>query len=67
MLVLNGATASGNMDVGIYDYAGTRLVSSGSTAQSGTSAFQDFDITDTLLGPGIFYLAPPTTTPSDSP
>lgn len=57
MLVLNGATASGNMDVGIYDYAGTRLVSSGSTAQSGTSAFQDFDITDTLLGPGIFYLA----------
>lgn len=57
MWVENGATASGNIDVGIYDEAGTRIVSSGSTAQSGTSAMQVFNVTDTLLGPGVFYIA----------
>jgi len=53
----NGATVSGNIDVGIYDRVGTRLVSAGSTAQAGASAWQEFDITDTLLGPGCFFLA----------
>lgn len=53
---LNGATASGNVDMGIYDPSGTRLVSIGSTAQSGTNVLQLFDITDTVLGPGAFYL-----------
>src|ERR1044072_5106370 len=57
MFVLNGATVSGNIDVGIYDAVGTRLVSKGSTAQAGTSAIQEFDITDTRLGPGLFYMA----------
>lgn len=54
---VNGTTASGNLDVGIYDERGTRIVSAGSTAQSGTSAIQEFDIADTELGPGGFYLA----------
>lgn len=54
---LNGATASGNIDMGIYDRAFTRLVSIGSTAQAGTTAIQEFDITDILLGTGQFYLA----------
>jgi hypothetical protein len=53
----NGATAANNIDVGIYDAAGTRLVSAGSTAQAGTSDLQLFDVTDTLLGPGLFYFA----------
>ena len=57
LFVLNGATASGNIDVGIYDSSGTRLVSSGSTAQSGTSAVQAFNIADTLLAAGWYYLA----------
>lgn len=57
LFVANGATASGNVDVGIYDAAGTRIVSSGSTAQSGTTALQLFNITDTLIGPGQFYFA----------
>lgn len=57
MFVINGGTASGNIDVGIYDRGGSRLVSSGSTAQSGTSAVQEFNITDTLLLPGLYYLA----------
>lgn len=51
-----GATSSGNIDVGIYAADGTRLVSSGSTAQSATvNAWQLFDVTDTLLLPGIVY------------
>ena len=53
----NGSIASGNIDLGIYDKGGTRIQSAGSTAQSGTSAIQSFDITDVLIGPGLFYLA----------
>lgn len=53
----NGATVSGNVDMGIYDSNFTRIVSIGSTVQAGTSALQAFDITDTLIGPGDFYLA----------
>ena len=53
----NGATASGNVDCGIYDAALMRLVSTGSTAQAGTSVLQIVDITDVLLGPGLYYFA----------
>lgn len=53
----NGTAVSGNVDVGIYDEQGTRLCSSGSTAQAGTSTLQEFNITDTVIGPGLFYLA----------
>lgn len=55
--VLNGTVASGNIDAGVYDGQGDRLVSIGSTAQSGTSASQTFDVTDTLLYPGVYYMA----------
>lgn len=57
LFVYNGATAAGNIDMGIYDAVGTRLVSIGPTAQSGTSVLQIFDITDTQIGVGMFYLA----------
>lgn len=57
LFAYNGATVSGNIDLGIYDRAGTRLVSSGLTAQSGTSALQLFNIADTELGAGRFFLA----------
>ena len=52
MWTYNGATASGNVDVGIYRADGTKLVSMGPTAQSGTSDLQALDITDTDLPPG---------------
>lgn len=55
--VLNGAAASGNLDIGIYDQYGNRLVSTGSTAMSGTSAIQLIDVTDTWLPPGFYRLA----------
>lgn len=54
---MNGATVSGNIDVGIYSEDGARIVSSGSVAQAGTTDLQFFDITDLMLGPGRYYLA----------
>lgn len=57
MFVHNGATVSGNIDLGIYNDDGTLLVSSGSTAQAGVSVMQYVDITDTWLAPGAYYLA----------
>ncbi len=53
----NGAVVSGNVDVGVYTAAGARVISSGSTAQSGTSVLQVFDTADTLLVPGYYYFA----------
>lgn len=53
----NGGTASGNVDCGMYDAQGNRLVSTGSTAQSGTSTVQAVDITDTVIPSGLLYLA----------
>lgn len=53
----NGGSAAGNLDVGIYSDDFTRLVSAGGAAQSGTTTIQVFDITDILLGPGLFYMA----------
>lgn len=49
-------TAGGNFDVGIYDRAGNRRVSSGSTARSASSEVV-CDIADTRLGPGLYYAA----------
>ena len=53
---INGATVSGNVDVGIYNTSLARVVSTGSTAQSGTTATQVVDIADTVLvGPAMYY------------
>jgi hypothetical protein len=53
----NGAAVAGNLDAGIYDTAGNRLVSTGTTAQSGTTTLQVIDVTDTTLARGLYYLA----------
>lgn len=52
----NGTVAGNNIDIGIFTQDGVKLVSSGSTAQSGTSTIQTFDITDTQLPPGLYYM-----------
>ncbi len=57
MGVYNGGTIAGNVDLGIYASDGTRLVSTGSQTRSGASAIQVYDITDTLLATGVYYLA----------
>lgn len=53
----NGATANGNTDIGIYNASGTRQVSAGPTAQSGTNVIQEFDVADTALTAGRYYMA----------
>jgi len=50
------AVQAGNLDVGIYDENFARLVSSGSTAV-GAVGLQVVDITDTVLTPGLYYMA----------
>ncbi len=57
IIVLNGATISGTVDVGIYDTAGVRKVSSGAIAQSGSNRAQIFDISDTVISAGDYYMA----------
>lgn len=56
LVIGTGATAAGNFDAGIYDSAGNRLVSSGATAKPSSSEVV-LDITDTQIGPGVYYLA----------
>lgn len=53
----NGSVVSGNVDAGVYDIAGNRLVSIGSTAQSGTSTIQAVTCTTTPLAPGYYFMA----------
>lgn len=58
---LNGATAAGNVDVGIYTIAGTTatlVAASTAEAQAGTSAMQvAATFPSTTVGPGLYYLA----------
>ena len=55
--IVNGSAVSGDSDVGIYDAAGNRLINSGATAQSGTNGYQVYDIGNTPLERGMYYLA----------
>jgi hypothetical protein len=57
LFILNGATAANNFDLGIYDAFGTKIVSTGSTAQAGTNNLQVVSIAQTTIGPGQYYLA----------
>lgn len=50
------STQSGNVDVGIYDAVGTRLVAAGTTS-TGAAGLQTFNITDTRLNPGQYWIA----------
>lgn len=52
-----GTTNTGNIDVGIYDEDGRRIVSSGSTPAGAVSTPQIIDIADTVLPPGTYYVA----------
>lgn len=54
---VNGTiTTAPNVDVGIFDVTGVKLISSGATLQSGANLMQSVDITDTELQPGLFYI-----------
>lgn len=51
-----GLTSGGNWDVGIYDTAGTRLQSTGTTVRT-ASAWNVSNWTDLTLQPGWYYAA----------
>jgi hypothetical protein len=58
MFLFNGAVVSGNIDLGIYDKAGVRLASIGSTVQAGTSNLQEVAFASPVqLGPGYYFMA----------
>lgn len=57
MVVGCGSGTGGNFDVGIYDSSGNKLVSSGATARPGASQEKVVDVTDTVIGPGLYYFA----------
>jgi hypothetical protein len=54
---VNGGTAAGNLDIGIYGMNGGRIVSSGSVAQAGTNTIQYLATVDKILRPGAYYFA----------
>lgn len=60
--VYNGSTVSGNIDAGIYQTNPgqttlSRVVSTGATAQTGTSSVQTIACTATRLDRGTYYMA----------
>lgn len=56
LLAYNGATLGGNTDIGIYDEVGSEVVGIGAAAQTPTNNWQEFDITDTPLNPGLYFV-----------
>lgn len=55
---MNGATVSGNSDMGLYTQDGIQIAHIGSTVQAGTSAMQVVAAAANLyLGQGLYYLA----------
>jgi hypothetical protein len=57
LFIYMGNSNVGNVDVGIYDSDLARVVSAGSTTDPASAGLQEFDVTDTTMGPGQFYLA----------
>ena len=58
MFLLNGSTANGNLEMGIYSTSGVRLATTGSVAQSGTNVCQRANLLSSVnLGVGQYYMA----------
>lgn len=56
-MVANGTIVSGTLDAGLYSESGTRLISTGSTSQTGTNVVQYISVTSQSFAPGAYYLA----------
>lgn len=52
-----GTGTAGNFDLGFYDQWGNLLVSTGTTGKTTASSERIVDVTDTFIGPGMYYLA----------
>lgn len=56
-MVCNAGAVAGDLDIGLYNFAGSRLISTGTTAQSGTNAVQYVDVTNQSFPAGNYWLA----------
>lgn len=56
MAWLNGGAVSGNVDAGIYNEDGTKVVTTGSVAQAGISLIQIASVSGTALVAGSYFL-----------
>ena len=56
MFIINGVTANGNVDIGIYNDSLAAVWRAGSTAQSGTDAVQFFAVANQALAAGMYYM-----------
>lgn len=54
---MNGSTLVANVHIGIFDESLARLVQSGAVTPVGAGVIQAFNIADTVLAPGRYYLA----------
>lgn len=52
----NGAAVAGTFDIGLFSQSGAKLISTGSTTQTGTSTIQFVDVTNQSFPPGFYYL-----------
>jgi hypothetical protein len=50
-------TGTGNVDMGVYDTSGVAVISATNAAKGTSDNEQVFDVTDTTLGPGYYYVA----------
>ncbi len=55
--VATATTGTGNIDLGIFNRAGTKVISTGAVAKQAAAADQTVDVTDTPLTAGLYYMA----------
>lgn len=53
----SGVTGTGNVDMGLYDATGAAVISATNAAKEAATTEQVFDVTDTTVGPGLYYIA----------
>ena len=52
----NGGTLSGNVDCGVYNEDGTKVITTGSVVQAGATTTQNASLSATTLAAGSYYL-----------
>lgn len=52
-----GSTGTGNVDMGLYDVSGAAVISGTGQAKAASATELVFDVTDTAVGPGSYYIA----------
>lgn len=53
----SNTTGTGNVDMGLYDATGAAVISATAAAKTASASEQVFNVTDTTVGPGLYYIA----------